>query len=210
MARPKAVLDLLVVARARIGILDENPDGGAGRAPLEQPRENPDLVALATLAHEMRRTGAAAIHVLLQITLGQGQTWRAAVHYAAHGGAVALAEGRNRENPADRVTRHCLVRCQLLRVSLPPSAQIPRPRPARTAARRKEGSETPGARRSRCCQPLPPAALGGVDVCAPPAESPAPNPGRRLLRRALCGARGGIRAEVSRARERPRRAGWRR
>ena len=104
----ESVLDLLVVAGARVGILDEDADRRAGRAAFEHPRENSHLIALATLTHEMRRPRAPAVHVDLQVRFGKRQTRRAAVDDAAHRRAVALAESRDRKQFAYRVTRHTL------------------------------------------------------------------------------------------------------
>ena len=65
-------------------------------------------IALAALADEMRGAGAAAIDIELQVLGGDLHPRRTAVHDAAHGGAVALAERRDREQLAYRVTGHVL------------------------------------------------------------------------------------------------------
>src|SRR5204862_4467326 len=102
----EAILDLVVVARARVGVIDEDADRGAGRAALEHAREDAHLVGFAALTDEMRRAAAAAVDILLQIRLAQRQARRAAVDDAAHGRPVALAEGGHREQPADGVAGH--------------------------------------------------------------------------------------------------------
>src|SRR6185437_10004767 len=65
-----------------------------------------NLIALAALADEMRRAGAAAIDIELQVLGADLQPRRTAVHDAAHGGAVALAERRDCKQLAYRVTGH--------------------------------------------------------------------------------------------------------
>ena len=105
----EAVLDLVVVPRARVGVLDQDADRRAGRVPFEHAREDAHLIGLAPLADEMRGAGAAAIDVLLQVRLTQREARRTAVDDASHGGPVALAEGGHREQPADGVAGHCLL-----------------------------------------------------------------------------------------------------
>src|ERR1700733_9067174 len=102
----EAVADLLVVARARIGVLDEDADRSAGRVPFKHPREDAHRIALTALADEVRGAGTAAIDVGLHIRLAQLQPRRAAIDDAAHRRPVALAEGRHRKELADGVARH--------------------------------------------------------------------------------------------------------
>ena len=97
VAGPEAVLDLLVVARALILVLDEQPDRRAGGLALEHAREDAHLVALAPLARELRGAGAAAVHVLLHVRLGERQARRTAVDDAAERGPVAFAEARHQK-----------------------------------------------------------------------------------------------------------------
>src|SRR5690349_15808861 len=106
MPGTKTVLDLVVVPRARVGVLDEQPDRRPGRAPFEHSRKDAHLVALATLTDEMRCAGAAAVDVQLQILSGKLEVGRTAVHDATQGGTVALAKSRHREQFAYRVTGH--------------------------------------------------------------------------------------------------------
>src|SRR6185437_9573159 len=101
--RPEAVFDLLVVARARVGVLDQEPDRRAGRVPLEEPGEDAHLIALTALADELRGAGTPPVDILLDVLLRQGESRRTAIDDAAERRPVALAEGRHREKPADRV-----------------------------------------------------------------------------------------------------------
>src|SRR5205085_1682468 len=84
----EAVLDLVVVPRARVGVLDQDADRRAGRVPFEHAREDAHLIGLAPLADEMRGAGAAAIDVLLQVRLTQREARRTAVDDASHGEIV--------------------------------------------------------------------------------------------------------------------------
>ncbi len=102
----KPVLDLLVVARTRVGVLDEDADGRAGGAALEHTGEDLHRVGFVALTDELRRAGAAPVDVALQIGLAQLESRRAAVDDATQRGSVTLAEGRHREQSADRITRH--------------------------------------------------------------------------------------------------------
>src|SRR5690606_32407699 len=126
VAGPEQVLQLVVVARARIRVLDQETDRRTGRAALEHAREDPHLVVLASLARELRGTGAAPVDVRLQVGRGELEPRRATVDDAAERGTVALAEGRHREQLAEGITGH--------REPVLPSTQTPRHRPARTRA----------------------------------------------------------------------------
>ncbi len=125
MAGAEAIFDLVVVARARIGVFDEQPDRGARGAALEDTRQNADLVAFAALADEVGRPRAAPVDVPLDLLFGNLQSRRAAVHDAAHGGPVALAKCGDRKKNACRVTGHYRGRGSIV----PPSAgRLRRPR----------------------------------------------------------------------------------
>src|SRR5262249_30628048 len=63
MTGAKAVLEPIVVARAGVGILDQQTDRGAGRAPLEPTGENAHRILLASLTHKVRAAGAASVDV---------------------------------------------------------------------------------------------------------------------------------------------------
>src|SRR5580704_9507343 len=106
MPGAEAVLDLLVVARPRVGVLDHEPDGRAGGASFEHAGEDAHLVALAALADEVRGAGAPAVDVLLQVRLAQLEPRRTAVDDAPERRAVTLAEGGDREELADGVAGH--------------------------------------------------------------------------------------------------------
>ena len=70
VARTEAVLDLLVVARALIGVLDQQPDRRAGGASFEHAREDAHLIGLAPLARELRGAGATTIDIRLNVRFG--------------------------------------------------------------------------------------------------------------------------------------------
>src|SRR5262249_57527942 len=99
----EAILDLLVVTRARVGVLDEDADRSAGSVPFEHAREDAHLVGLAALADEVRGAGAAAIDILLQVRLTERQPGRAAIDDAPHGRPMALTEGGDRHELTDGV-----------------------------------------------------------------------------------------------------------
>src|SRR2546423_6202536 len=106
MTGTKAVLDLLVVARACIRVLNENADGRAGRDTLKHTRQDSDLVALTALTHEVRRPRPAPIDIRLQVGFRERHARRTAVDDAAHSRAVALAKRRDCEQLAYGVTGH--------------------------------------------------------------------------------------------------------
>src|SRR5690606_11989452 len=106
VARTVAVLDLLVIVRALVDVLDQQADRRAGRFAFEHAREDTDAVRLATLRDEARLPGTPPIEILLNVLLGQRQTGRTAVDDATERRPVAFAEGRDRERLAERVARH--------------------------------------------------------------------------------------------------------
>jgi hypothetical protein len=106
LARTEAVLDLVVVARARIGVLDQQTDRGTGGASLEDAGEDAHHIGFFALAHELRGAGAAAVDVALEIGLGEFEPRRTTIHHAADRRPMALAEGRHLEKSTDGVTGH--------------------------------------------------------------------------------------------------------
>src|SRR6267143_2458428 len=156
----EAILDLVVVARASVGVINEDADRGAGRASFKHPREDAYLVGFAPLTDEMRRAAAAAVDILLQIRLAEREARRAAVDDATHGGPVALAKRGHREQPANGVAGHGreLRPWSLLRVFSAPAvaratAGILRRHRARIQATRRADGGMPVAPRSRCSPP---------------------------------------------------------
>ena len=153
VARAEAILELLVVARARIGVLDQQADRRAGGAPFEHAREDAHRIALATLADEVRSAGAAPIDIALQIRLAERQPRRTAVDDAAERRAVAFAKAGDREQPADGIARHPtsaagrLVRRSSNRQQLLALAAQNTPPPPRSNASQMNGSRG-NARRS--------------------------------------------------------------
>src|SRR5690349_24673809 len=106
VAGTEPILDLFVVARTRVRVLDENADRGPGGLPLEHTRQDAHLVAFLALAHELRGAGATAVHVTLQIGFADFEPWRTTIDDAAQRGAVALAKRGHGEQTTDGITRH--------------------------------------------------------------------------------------------------------
>ena len=63
----KAIRELVVIARTRVGVLDQHTNRRTGGAALEDPRQDPHLIAFAALTDEMRSARAPPIDVALQI-----------------------------------------------------------------------------------------------------------------------------------------------
>src|SRR5690242_1455965 len=101
MARAESVLDLLVVARTRVGVLDEDADGRARGLAFEHTGQDAHDVAFLALADELRGAGAAAIHVALQVGFSERQAGRTAIDYAAQRRAMAFAESGDGEQATD-------------------------------------------------------------------------------------------------------------
>src|SRR6202012_3816160 len=74
MARTEAVLDLLVIARALILVLDQEADRRTGGPALEHAREDAHRIALAPLGRVLRGPRTATVDILLQVRLGEHET----------------------------------------------------------------------------------------------------------------------------------------
>ena len=114
VARAKLVLDVGIVLRALVGVLDQERNRRARRhlrAGLRMRHHaGQDLhrVRLLPLRGEARLAGPAAIEVALDVGLGQRDQRRAAIDHAADRNPVALAEGRDAEQMAEGVVGHAV------------------------------------------------------------------------------------------------------
>ena len=112
MARTKLVLDLGIVLRALIGVLDQQRDRRARRhlhAGLRMRHHaGQDLhrVGFLALGGEARLSGTAAIEIVLDVFVGQRQQRRAAIDHAADRDPMAFAKGRDPEHVAEGVEGH--------------------------------------------------------------------------------------------------------
>ena len=110
MAGTKRVGDVRVVLAARVDVADEKRDRRPRRAALEHAGENFHGVRLAPLRDVARRPGTAAIELLLDVALRERQAGRTAVDHAADRRTVRLAERREREQGAEGVAGHEILR----------------------------------------------------------------------------------------------------
>jgi hypothetical protein len=112
MAGPVLVLDVGIVLRALVDVLDEKSDRRAGRhlpaGPLVREHAGQDLhrIRLAPLRGEAGLARAAAVEIGLDIGCLERDHGRATVDHAAERRPVALAEGRDPEQMAEGVVRH--------------------------------------------------------------------------------------------------------
>src|SRR5688500_3854332 len=97
VAGPETILDLLVVVRALIGVLDQHADGRAGGAALEHAGQDLHLVRLLALTGVTRGASAPPFQFRLNIRLRQLQPRRTAVDDAAERRPVAFAEAGDGE-----------------------------------------------------------------------------------------------------------------
>ena len=109
---PVRVLDLGIILRALVHVLDQQRDRRAGRhLPAgalvhEDAGEDLHLVGLAPLRGEARLAGPAPVEVGLDLGRLERDQGRTAVDHAAEGRPVALAEGGDAEQMAERVVGH--------------------------------------------------------------------------------------------------------
>ena len=109
VARPVFVLEVGIILRALVDILDQKPDRGAGRHLRagqlvgEHAGEDLDLVGLLPLGGEARLARPPLVEIGLDVGLGQRDARRAAVHHAADRRPVALAKGGDAEEVPESV-----------------------------------------------------------------------------------------------------------
>ena len=112
MARPIAVLDLGIVLRAHVDILDEEGDRRAGGQELavlllgEDAGKNAHRIRLAPLGGEARLAGAPLLHPVLNLGFRDRDARRTAVDDAADGGPMAFAPGGDPKEMTEGVVRH--------------------------------------------------------------------------------------------------------
>src|SRR5262249_47562650 len=104
--RAELVLDLRVVARALVDVVDVQRDRRAGRHALEHARQDPDRVGLLALRHEARLAGPPLVEPDLDVGFAQGKARRRTVDHAADRRAVALAPAGETEEGAEAVPGH--------------------------------------------------------------------------------------------------------
>ena len=66
-----------------------------------------DRVGLLALGSEPRLARTAAIEIALDVLVGERQQWRTAIDHATDRNAMALAKGRDPEQMAEGIKRHC-------------------------------------------------------------------------------------------------------
>ena len=115
MSWAKLVLDLGIVLRALVGVLDQKRDRRsrrdlhAGLGMRHHAGQDLDRIRLLALRGEARLAGPAAIEIALDVLIGQRDQRRAAIDHAADRDPVALAKGRDPEHVAEGVEGHrCL------------------------------------------------------------------------------------------------------
>src|SRR5690606_8181951 len=95
--------DVRVVLAALVGVADQQRDRGAGGAALVDAGKDLHLVGLAPRRGVARLAGGAALQVVGELLRRDLQPGRTAVDDAADGRAVRLAEGGDRQQPAEGV-----------------------------------------------------------------------------------------------------------
>src|SRR5262245_35975558 len=112
VSRPVLVLDVGIILRALVDILDDERNRRSRRHLLaggfvgENAGEDFHLIRLAALRREARLAGPPLVEVGLDVRLGQRDARRATVDHATDRGPMAFAEGRDPEEVAESVERH--------------------------------------------------------------------------------------------------------
>src|SRR5438046_3103418 len=106
------VLDVGIVLRARVDIVDHEPDRRSGRHLRadqlvgKNAREDAHLVRLLPLSREARLSRPALVEIRLDVGLAERNTRRRPVDHAADRDPVAFAKGRDPKQVAEGVERH--------------------------------------------------------------------------------------------------------
>ena len=112
MARPILVLDVRIVLRALVDILDHERDRRAGRdlraARLVDEHAGEDLhrVGFLPLRGVARLAGPPLVEIRLDVGLAERNARRRSIDHAADRRPMALAEGRDAKEMAERVVGH--------------------------------------------------------------------------------------------------------
>ena len=107
MAGPVFVLDVGIVLRALVDILDQERDRRAGRHLLaarlvgEHARQDAHRVGFLPLGGEARLARPPPVEIGLDFGRGQRNARRTAIDHAADRGPVALAKGRDAKQMAE-------------------------------------------------------------------------------------------------------------
>src|SRR5690606_22741489 len=100
---PELLRDGGVILAAGIGVADQQGDRRAGGAALVDAAEDVHLVGLAPLRGVAAAAGGAPGQVVGEVVRRQLDARRAAIHHAADGRPVALAEGGDAQQAAEAV-----------------------------------------------------------------------------------------------------------
>ena len=101
MARPILVLNIRIIFRALIDIIDDKRDRRAGRNLFaarfidKDAGQDPDRVRLLALRGVTRLPRPAAVEIGLNVRLGERNSRRTAVDHGADRRPMAFAEGRD-------------------------------------------------------------------------------------------------------------------
>jgi hypothetical protein len=110
MTRTKLVLNLGIVLRALIGVLDHQRDRRAGGdlafVRVHHAGEDFDLIRFLPLGGVFALARAAAIKVQLNLFNRQRNVWGAAIDHAAERDPMAFAEGGDAKHVAEGVEGH--------------------------------------------------------------------------------------------------------
>ena len=104
VARPEEIAQGVVVLAPHVPVINDEADGGAGGAALEDPGENLHFVGLPPGRGVGLNPGPAPVQLLLDIPGAQSQPGRAAVDHRAQGRTVGLPPGGDPEDLAKGVT----------------------------------------------------------------------------------------------------------
>src|SRR5262245_27820293 len=106
VGRAELVLDLRIVARALIDVVDVQRDRCARGEALEHAGEYPDRIGFLALGDEARLAGPALVEPDLDVGFAQGKARRRAVDHAADRRAVAFAPAGEAEEGAEATAGH--------------------------------------------------------------------------------------------------------
>src|SRR5205807_7341578 len=104
------VVDVRVVARALVDVVDVQRDRRAGGDALEHAGQDADGVGFLALGDETRLARPALFHPHLDVGLGERNTRRRAVDHAADRRSVAFAPAGEPEEGAEAVAGHAGLR----------------------------------------------------------------------------------------------------
>ena len=128
MPRAEVILDVAIVTRPLVLVLDHQADRRAGGLAFENARKNLNFVRLLALCGEARLAGLAPVQIELNVGFGNRDSWRCSINHTTNRRTVAFPPAGEPKGIAKTVAGHLG-----LRIARPECDRFNRSRKATTS-----------------------------------------------------------------------------